>query len=88
MRQRELRIQLFRRFAQKGVAQVARGLFLAFSHRSRVGAHVAAAAVKGNILFLAPRADECLVARGLLAAEPVVEMRAGDVIPLPAQKMQ
>ena len=88
VRQRDLRVQIVCRFAQKGIAQVAPGLFFAFSALARMGAHIAAAQIKGNALFFAPRADECLVARGLLAAEPVVEMRAGDVVPLFAQKIQ
>ena len=55
---------------------------------ARVGAHIAGAQIEGNVLFFAPRADEVFVTRSLFAAKLVVEVRTGDVIPLPAQKMQ
>ena len=55
---------------------------------TRVGTHVTGAQIEGNVLFFAPRADEAFVTRSLFAAKLVVEVRTGDVIPLPAQKMQ
>ena len=88
VRQRDLRAERLCRFAEKGVAQVAPSLLLGFAGRARVGAHIAGAWIERNALFFAPRADEVFVARGFRAAELVVEVRAGDVIPLPAQKMQ
>lgn len=88
MRQRDLRAEHLRRFAEKGVAQVAPSLLLGFAGRARVGAHIAGARIERNALFFAPRADEVFVTRSLFAAKLVVEVRTGDVIPLPAQKMQ
>ena len=55
---------------------------------TRVGTHVTGAQIEWNVLFFAPRADEAFVTRSLFAAKLVVEVRTGDVIPLPAQKMQ
>ena len=53
MRQRELCIQLFRRFAQKGVAQVARSLFHGLARFVRMGAHIAGTRAEGDPLFFA-----------------------------------
>ena len=88
MRQRELCIQLFRRFTQKGVAQVARSLFHGLARFARMGAHIAGTRVKGDTLFFAPCADEFFVAHGFFAAQPVVEVRAGNVIALLTQKIE
>ena len=53
-----------------------------------MGTHVTGAQIEWNVLFFAPRADEVFVTRSLFATKLVVEVRTGDVIPLPAQKMQ
>ena len=86
VRQRELGAEPLRRFAQESIAQDARGLLNALAVRARVGANVARACVKGDGARLAPCAHELLVAVGLRAAQPVVEVRAGNVIALLAQK--
>lgn len=86
--QRDLGAGHLRCFTEKGVAQVARSFLFRFAGCARVGTHVTGAQIEWNVLFFAPRADEVFVARGLRAAELVVEVRAGNVIALLAQKMQ
>jgi len=86
--QRDLGAEHLRRFAEKGVAQVARSFLFRFAGCAHVGAHIAGARIERNALFFAPRADEVFVTRSLFATKLVVEVRTGDVIPLPAQKMQ
>ena len=86
--QRDLGAEHLRCFTEKGVAQVASSLLLGLAGLARVGAHVAGAQIEGDALFFAPRADEVFVTRSLFATKLVVEVRTGDVIPLPAQKMQ
>ena len=88
VRQRDLRAEQLCRFAEESVAQVAPSLLLGFAGCARVGTHVTGAQIEGNVLFFAPRADEVFVTRSLFATKLVVEVRTGDVIPLPAQKMQ
>ena len=82
VRQRDLRAEHLRCFTEKGVAQVTPSLLLGFAGRARVGAYIAGARIERNALFFAPRADEVFVTRGLRATELVVEVRAGNVIPL------
>ena len=86
--QRDLGAAHLRCFTEKGVAQVARSFLFRFAGCARVGTHVTGAQIEGNVLFFAPRADESFGTRSLFAAKLVVEVRTGDVIPLPAQKMQ